>query len=555
MQRTGGRLVVDTLRANGADRIFCVPGESYLAVLDALYDAQSAIELIVCRQEGGAACMAEAYGKLTGRPGIAFATRGPGAANGSIGVHIAYQDASPMILFLGAVPRRFAGRNAFQEVDFTAMFAPLAKWATSIESADRIPEIVAHAFAVAVNGRPGPVVVALPEDVLTETSDVLDIPSYARAAAHPDRRELALVRALLAQARRPLVLAGGSGWTETACDDLAAFARANDLPVAVAFRRQDRVDHRSPHYVGDAGIGIDPALAQRVRDADLILAFGALLGEATTSGYTLLDAPVPRQRLIHVHPGSEELGRVYRPTLAINAGVEEFLAAVRALDPIASPPWGAWRESARADYLANVETPTVPGDVNPAEIVKALRASLPDDAIVTIGAGNFTGWVQRFFEYRRFATQLGSTNGSMGYAIPAALAAQSIAREKIVVAWSGDGDFLMTGQELATAVAYDLRIVAIVLNNGMYGTIRMHQEIHHPGRVIGTTLHNPDFAGYARSFGAHGEMVRRTDEFEAALERALGSHKPAVIEVAIDPEAISTRTTISAIRASRATSR
>lgn len=510
---------------------------------------RDALELIVCRQEGGAAHMAEAHGKLTGRPGVCFVTRGPGAANASIGVHTAYQDATPMILFVGAVPRGHAGRVAFQEIDVPATFGPLAKWATSIESAARIPETLARAFALAVDGRPGPVVVGLPEDVLADRAGVADVASAGRAAPHPGPAALERLTALLAAAERPLLLLGGSDWDAAACADVAAFAEANDLPVACAFRRQDRFDHRSPSYAGDAGVGIDPALAQRIRDADLIVALGALLGEATTSGYTLLEVPVPRQTLVHVHPASEELGRVYRPTLAIRAGIPEAARALRALAPRAAPPWRSWRAAARAAYLANVETPRVPGAVNPAVVVKALRARLPDDAIVTIGAGNFTGWIQRFFEYRRFGTQLGPTNGAMGYGLPAALAAKAAARERTVVAWCGDGDFLMTGQELATAVAHRLDVVAIVVNNGMYGTIRMHQEQQHPGRTIGTALANPDFAAYARAFGAHGETVRETAAFPAALERALAAGTPALIELVVDPEAITTRTTLGALRA------
>lgn len=552
--RTGGRILIDALRAQNVDRVFCVPGESYLAALDALYDVPS-IELTVGRQEGGVAYMAEAYGKLTGRPGVAFVTRGPGASNACVGVHTAYQDATPMLLFVGCIPRAFAGRLAFQEIDVAAFFGPLAKWATTIESAARIPEIVARAFSVAINGRPGPVVIGLPEDVLTESASVNDAPRVERIAPAPRAEDLVRLRELLAASKRPLVLLGGSDWNAAACSDIAAFARANALPVASAFRRQDRIDPRDERYIGDAGIGIDPALAARIGEADLLVAVGAQLGEATTSGYRLLDVPVPRAQLVHVHPGSEELGRVYHPTLGICAGIPEFARAARALEPVTQPPWQAWLQSARADYRKNLETPAVPGAVNPAEIVKSLRASLPDEAIVTVGAGNFTAWVQRFFEFRRFGTQLGPTNGSMGYGLPAALAAKSLHRRTPVVAWCGDGDFLMTGQELATAVAHELAVIAIVVNNGIYGTIRMHQEREYPGRVIGTDLHNPDFVAFAHAFGVFAERVGRTEEFAGALERALASRGPALIEVVVDPEAITTRTTLSAIRAESVRSR
>ena len=452
MSRTGGQILVDQLRIHGVDTVFCVPGESYIAALDALGGARDEIRLIVCRQEGGAANMAEAYGKLTGKPGICFVTRGPGATNASIGVHTAFQDSTPMILLMGQVARDARGREAFQEVDVDRVFDGQSKWAAEIDDPARLPELVARAFTTAVSGRPGPVVLALPEDMLAEECDTVDAWAYRRVQAHPGASDLARMRDLLEGAERPLAIVGGGGWTEGASDDLRAFVEANGLPTGASFRCQDYLDNRSPLYVGDVGLAINPALAQRVRDADLLIAIGSRLGESTTSGYTLLDIPRPKQRLVHVHPGIEELGRVYQADVAIASGLPEFCAAARTLEPVDASRWAGWAEAARADYLAHSRPLPAPGAVNVSEIVAYLADRLPDDAIVTNGAGNYTVWAHRFYRFRRYRTQLAPTSGAMGYGVPAAVAAKVVHPDRTVVCFSGDGDFLMNGQELATAV-------------------------------------------------------------------------------------------------------
>jgi acetolactate synthase-1/2/3 large subunit len=545
VSRHGGKVLVDQLALHGAELAFCVPGESFLPVLDGLYE--SPVRLIVCRHEGGAANMADAYGKLTGRPGICIVTRGPGATHASVGVHTAFQDSTPLILLVGQVASNQEEREAFQEVDYRRMFGPLAKWVAQIDRAERIPELVARAFATATSGRPGPVVLALPEDMLRAEVDVADARPYRPAQAHPSPEDLAVLQELLAGAERPVVLLGGGGWTPHASADLRVFLEANDLPAGAAFRRQDSLDNDSPSYVGDVGIGINPALASRVREADLLLVVGPRLGEMTTSGYTLLEPPTPRQALVHVHPGAEELSRVYQPTLPILSGMEQFAAAVR--DLRVEPRWREWRAAARADYEEWQRHGAMPGDVDLGEVMAHLRARLPADTIVCNGAGNFSVWVHRFWRYHVFPSQLAPTSGAMGYGVPAAVAAKAVAPERTVVCFAGDGDFLMTGQELATAVQYDLPVLFVVVNNGMYGTIRMHQEREYPGRVVGTELRNPDFAAYASAFGAHGETVERTEDFAEALERALASSRPALLELRIDSEAITPRATLSEIRA------
>ena len=547
-ERTGGRILVDALKIHGVDRVFCVSGESFIAALDAFYDERDAIRVIVNRQEGGAANMAEAHGKLTGSPGICFVTRGPGATNASIGVHTAMQDSSPMMLFIGQVPRTMAGREAFQEIDFRAMFAPIAKWVVQIEDARRIPEIVSRAFYTATSGRPGPVVIALPEDMLRERVATKDAPPYAVVRAHPGADQLALARTMLAGAERPLILAGGGGWDIAACDDLRAFAERNGLPVVTSFRRQDLFDNVHPLYAGVAGIGIDPPLGQRIKDADVLLAVGARLTEIATQEYALLDVPAPKQRLIHVHASTDELGRVYAPELAINSGPAEFVEQALTLEPLDGRRWSAWAQAAHADYLAYLEGGACPGALDMRAVLAHLRAVLPDDAIVTNGAGNFASWVNRYYQYRRFRTQLGPTSGAMGYGFPAAIAAKLEAPARTVVAFAGDGDFMMTGQELATAVQHEVAVIVIVVNNGMWGTIRMHQETRHPGRVIATDLRNPDFAAYARAFGALGEVVERTEDFAGAFARAQAFGGPALLELRLDPEALSPRTSLSALR-------
>lgn len=548
-RRTGGKILVDVLAANGVDTIFCVPGESYIAVLDALHDVP-AIRVIACRHEAGAAHMAEARGKLDGRPGIAFVTRGPGSTHASIGVHIARQDSTPMIVFVGQVARGMRGREAFQELDYAQVFGGLAKWAAEIDDARRIPELVTRAFHVAMSGRPGPVVLALPEDMLRDEVDVDDLAPAVRAAAHPGADDLARMCAVLAEAERPLMILGGSGWDADACEAVRRFAERNALPVACSFRRQALFDNCDPRYAGDLGLGPNPALAARVRDADVILAVGGRLSETPTGGYTLIEAPQPKQRLIHVHADPDELGRVFQPALAINAGPAELAHALGALEPLgASPRWGASTEAAHRDYEA-WRTPGPPrAALDLAHVVWFLDERLPGDAILCNGAGNFTTWLHRFFRYKRFGTQLGPTAGAMGYGFPAAIAAKLRDPERIVVAFAGDGDFLMTGSELATAVQYGANVVVVVVNNGMYGTIRMHQERAYPGRVVGTHLVNPDFVAYARAFGAFGTLVDRTADFPAAFEAALAAGTPALLELRTDPEHITPRATLGELRA------
>jgi acetolactate synthase I/II/III large subunit len=545
---SGGQILVQSLLAQGVDHVFCVPGESHLAVLDALYDARDRIRLIVCRHESGASNMADAYGKLTGRPGIALVTRGPGATNASIGIHTASQDSTPLILLIGQVPRAFADREAFQELDYRRMFGQMTKWVAQIDDARRVPEYVSHAFHAATSGRPGPVVLALPEDMLTEEAEAPAAPHHQRVAAAPAPEQMARLADLLAAARRPIALLGGSGWTASACADLRRFAEAWQLPVACAWRFQDLFDNDHPQYAGDVGIGINPKLARRIRDADLALVLGARLGEMTTGGYTLFEVPVPKQTLVHAHAGAEELGRVYAADLPIQSGMPELAAALAHLGPPAQPPWVDQTAAARAEYVEWNTPVRVPGPLQMAEVVRFLRERLPPDAIVTNGAGNFSAWAHRFYRYRRFKSQVAPTSGAMGYGVPAAVAAKAVHPDRIVLAFSGDGDFLMSGQELATAVQHDLPVIVLLVNNGAYGTIRMHQERHYPGRVYGTGLVNPDFAAYARSFGATGEVVETTEQFPPAFERAVSAGRPALIELRLSEEVITPATTLSAIR-------
>ncbi len=545
MSRTGAQALVRQLELHGVELAFCVPGESYLAVLDALHD--SPIRLISCRHEAAAANMAEAYGKLTGRPGICMVTRGPGATHASTGVHTARQDSTPMILLVGQVPMTIRGREAFQELDYAAVFGTMAKEAAEIDSADRVPELIARAFSVATGGRPGPVVLALPEDMLVEETDAPDAAPIEPLRPRPGSEELGRLQQLLAEARQPLAIVGEGGWTARTHADVTAFCEANELPVATSFRCQDFVDNRSRVYAGHLTLGLDPKLAQRVRDADLILAIGGRLGDVPTQEYTLLEAPRPSQTLVHVHPDPSELGRVYEPSLAILSGVEEFAAAARSLQAL-DPPWREWTAQARADYEANMRPRELPGDLDLGKVMAFLRERLPEDAILTSGAGNFTVWAHRFYEFSRYPTQLAPRAGAMGYGVPAALAAKALHPERLVVCLAGDGDFLMSGHELATALQYDLPVVILLVNNGMYGTIRMHQERHYPGRVVGTDLRNPDFAAYAVAYGAHGETVERTEDVADAFERAVASGLPALLELRVDPEAISPRTTISELR-------
>ncbi len=547
--RTGGQVLVDALKIHGVDTAFCVPGESYLAALDALHDAKDQIRTLSCRQEGGAANMAEAYGKLTGRPGVLFVTRGPGACNAAIGVHTAHQDSTPMVVFIGQVASDQEEREAFQELDYRRFYAPLCKWVSQIADPERIPELVSQAFHRATSGRPGPVALALPEDMLKKRVQVEDAGPYRPAMPGVSKAAPAEMRALLAKAKRPLMIVGGGGWTAEACRDIVAFAEGNDLPTGASFRCQDRFDNTHDNYVGDVGIGLNPNLAKRVREADLILAVGPRLGEITTQGYTLLTPPRPKQKLIHVYPDPDELGRVYQTDLSICAGIPGFVREAKALKPVNSKVWERWSEEARLDYLNNLEPSSgLPNTLDMAAVIAHLRKALPPEAILTTDAGNFSGWMQRFYQYRRYPTQLGPTSGAMGYGIPAAIAARLVHPDCPVVGFCGDGGCLMTGQEIATAVHYGIDPVILVVNNDMYGTIRMHQERDYPGRVIGTALTNPEFAVWAKSFGAFGELVTRTEEFPAAFERARNAGRIAVLELRIDPELITTRTTLSAIR-------
>ncbi|AOK28366.1 MULTISPECIES: thiamine pyrophosphate-binding protein [Burkholderia] len=547
---TGARLIVDALLANDVERVFCVPGESFLAVLDSLADETERIQTVVCRHEAAAANMAEALGKLTGKPGVAFVTRGPGATHASIGVHTAFQDSTPMILFIGQCAREHLDREAFQEIDYRRMFGQLAKWVAQIDDARRIPEYLSRAFHVAVSGRPGPVVLALPEDVLSAPcAPQPAAPAAQRVAASPSAAQMRALRDTLARAERPLAIVGGSGWTHAACDDLRRFAERWQLPVACAFRFQDTFDNAHSNYAGDVGLGINPALAARIREADVLLALGPRLGEATTGGYTLIDIPKPAQTLIHAHQGADELGRVYAADLPIVSGMPEIAAPLAALEPPVSPAWAGSAADAHRAYLEWQAPRPMPGDVQLGDVIRQLRARLPDDAIVTNGAGNYAAWLHRHFDYRHFRSQLAPTSGAMGYGVPAALAAKSLYPQRTVVALAGDGCFMMAGNELATAVQYGLAIVVIVVDNGHFGTIRMHQERNYPARVHGTGLTNPDFAAYARAFGAHGETVERTADFPPALERALASGLPALIAIRVPQEASTPAATLTQIRA------
>jgi acetolactate synthase-1/2/3 large subunit len=549
LTRSGGQVLVDQLVLHGADLAFGVPGESYLAVLDALHDAP--LRLVVTRHESGAANMAEAYGKLTGRPGVCMVTRGPGATNASNGVHTAMQDSTPMLLLVGQIARETIGREAFQELDYRAVFGSMAKWVTQIDRAERAPELIARAFAVATSGRPGPVVVALPEDMLASQVDVPDAaPHRPLVGPAPAERDMARLEELLAGAQRPLAIVGEGGWTARAGADVAAFAEAHRVPVAASFRCQDFVDNASPAYAGHAGLAMDPALAARMREADVLLAIGGRLGEIPTAGYTLVRPGAPSQRLVHVHPDPDEIGAVYPTELGIVAGLEAFAAAARGLEPTGAAARAGRIEAAHGEYERNLaQARELPGLLQMSAVMAALRERLPAEAILTNGAGNFSVWAHRYYEFHRYPSQLGPRSGSMGYGVPAAVAAKAVHPDRPVVCIAGDGDFLMTGQELATAVQEGLNVVVLVVNNAMYGTIRMHQERHYPGRVVGTDLRNPDFVAYARAFGAHGALVERSEDFAGALDEALGCGRPAVIELRVDPQAITPRQTLDEIRA------
>jgi acetolactate synthase I/II/III large subunit len=554
-KQIAGHLLVECLIEQGVTHAFGVPGESYLAVLDGFHAYRDRIRFVTNRQEGGAAFMADAQGRLTGRPGVCFVTRGPGATNASIGIHTAFQDSAPMVLFVGDVGSDFRDREAFQEVDYNSFFGPstrgMAKRVERIDDPERIPEYVARAFATAMNGRPGPVVLVLPEDMLVREVESRPLARVEPAQAWSDPGALRQLREMLLAAKRPFVIAGGSGWTQQSAQALQRFAENWKLPVGNAFRFQDTFDNHHPQYAGDVGIGINPKLAQRVRDSDLIVAIGPRLGEMTTSGYTLLQAPKPTQKLVHIHASAEELNRVYQADLAM---LSTMNAAARSLEVLAAPaslPWEAWTAEAHADYEANMTPQAMPGDIDMPAIIGVVNRLLPDDTVYTNGAGNFASWVHRFHKHHGLArglrTQLAPTVGSMGYGVPAGIAA-NILTGRTVFTIAGDGDFLMNGQELATASQHGAKTIIVLLNNGMYGTIRMHQEREYPHHQSGSHLQNPDFAALAQAYGYAGVRITRTDEFEAALTSALAREQGTLIEVMLDPEVITTRGTLSAIR-------
>lgn len=547
--RAGGRILVDQLALHGVGHVFCVPGESYLAVLDALHD--SAIALTVCRQEGGAAMMAEAHGKLTGQPGICMVTRGPGAMNAAPGIHIARHDSTPMILFVGQVERGVRDREAFQELNYRAVFGSVAKWVTEIDDPARIPELVTRAFHVATSGRPGPVVIALPEDMLTQQAAVADAPRYRHIGTSPAPQAVAQFHQALTAARRPVAILGGSRWSAASVAAFAAFADRFALPVLCSFRRQMLFPADHACFAGDLGLGVNPKVIARVKEADLVLLLGCRLSEIPSQGYTLLDQTGSAQTVVHVHADAAELGSLYPAQLPIHATPEDFVHALSDLAPLpAARRSRIGIEEAHRDYLAwsDPATITVPGPLQMGQLMLQLQAALPPDAILCNGAGNFATWIHRFWPFRHYGTQLATTAGSMGYGVPAAVGAKRLLPDATVVVIAGDGDFLMNGQEFATAIQYGLAILVIVIDNGMYGTIRMHQEREYPGRTVGTGLKNPDFAGYARVFGGHGERVECTDEFAPALRRALDSGKPAILHCLLDGEAINPTTTLSLIR-------
>ncbi|WP_172799875.1 thiamine pyrophosphate-binding protein [Croceicoccus bisphenolivorans] len=549
--RSGGQVLVDQLVVHGASMVFCVPGESYLAALDAFVDIADRIRVISTRIEIGAGHMAEAHGKLTGQPGICFVSRGPGASHAMIAVHTAMEDATPMILFVGQIDRGTTEREAFQEIDIKAMFGHTAKWAAEIRDARRIPEMVSRAFHTAVSGRPGPVVLGLPEDMLMDRVEVADMRPYRAVRASPGPQDIAEFGQLLAASSRPMMLVGGGGWTDAARQALMDFSEKHAVPVCASFRCQDRFDNNHPHYLGDLSLGIMPGVADAVAKTDLLITVGARMDELTTQSYTLIKPPTPVQPLVHIHPDPEELGRVYQPILPVNAGPEQFLTAVFSAVPLAEDRLAErrqWIADARARYEQNAVPDATPGSLDLAEAIKTIARIVPTDTIITCDAGNFAGWLNRYYRFGAGSALLGPMNGSMGYSVPAGVAAKLIHPDRTVLSFVGDGGFMMTGQELATAMQYDAPLVIIVVNNGLYGTIRMHQEREFPGRTPATTLRNPDFAALAQSYGAFGETVSETSQFEAAFERALAAGRPALLELRIDPEAITHSKTLTGIR-------
>ncbi len=543
--RHGGRILTDALAAHGVSRVFSVPGESFLAALDGLYE--SGIQNIVCRHEGGAAMMADAMGKMTGRPGIAFVTRGPGATNASAGVHVAQQDSTPMILFVGQIARNHRDRGAFQEVDYRAMFGTVAKWVTEIDQVERIPEYINRAFHVAMSGRPGPVVLALPEDMLSSTAEVPDLPPTATPSAGVSDAQVQALLDFLGKAKKPLVIAGGPGWSEQAARDLRTFGEAQGVPVAVAFRRQDFIDNRSPVYAGDLGVGANPKLLARAREADALLVLGSRIGDCVTQGYELWDPAGPVPPIAHVHPDPDTPGSVYRCDLAVTAQTADVVAKL-AQAPKAGD-WADWTAAARADYEAWQTPKETPGAVKLEQALHWMSNNLPDDAMVTNGAGNYAAFLHRYYRFRSYPTQVAPTSGSMGYGFPAAVAASLQYPDRVVICMAGDGCFQMTLNEMSTAMQYGAKPIVVVANNGKYGTIRMHQEKTYPGRVSGTECHSPDFAALARAYGGFGVTVESDAEFPAALEAAIASGTMAVIELKLDPEMLTTGQTVSEVRA------
>ncbi len=546
MMRHGGRILVEQLKLHDVRRVFSVPGESFLAALDALHD--SGITNIVCRHEGGAAMMAEATGKLTGRPGVAFVTRGPGATNASSGIHIARQDSTPMVLFVGQIARGHRDREAFQEVDYRAFFGPLAKWVAEVEDTARLPEYINRAFHLAVSGRPGPVVLALPEDMLSDVSAIPALKPTARPQAAVSKEQIELIFENVSRVKHPLVVVGGSDWSAEAAENLRRFAQSHNLPVAVTFRRQGHLDNRAPHYVGDLGVGMNPKLATRLREADLLLVLGSRLGDIATGSYELIDPADPDKTIIHIHPDPDLPGSVYRTDLAVTARAPDVVAQLAELNG-GQPAWAKWTTAARADYEAWQRPVETPGAVKMEAVIGWLSDNLPEDAILTNGAGNYAAFLHRYYRFKRYGTQAAPTSGSMGYGFPASIAAKLENPGKTVVCLAGDGCFQMTLNEMSTARQHGANVIVIVANNGHYGTIRMHQERHYPGRVSGTDLANPDFAALARAYGGHGETVEATKDFPAAFARAAAAELPAVIELKLDPEALSTGLTLSETRA------
>ncbi len=546
--RSGGQVLVDALCIHGVDTVFCVPGESYLPILDALYDCPT-IRTISCRHESGAANMAEAYGKLTGKPGVVLVTRGPGACHASVGVHIAQQDSTPLLLLIGQVERDTRDREAFQEIDYSAFFGSLCKWVAEVNNPARLPELLSQAFHRCCNGRPGPVALALPKDILEIQLDVSDGHTWQQIDSSPDEAAMQELSVMLEAAWRPVMIVGGPGWSPQICASIQEFAEHACLPVAASFRCQDRFDNTHELYAGELGMSASPALVQRIKGADLIVCLGARLGEQTTRSYSLLVPPNPSQKLVHIYPSADELGRVYQPDMAICASLEQFARAAGSLPMLETEHRREWAIAARKDYLAQLEQwPECRGELNMAAVMAHLREVLPAEAILTTDAGNFAGWAQRFYQFRHFPTQLGPTNGAMGYGVPAAIAARALKPHTPVVGFVGDGGVLMTGQEIATAVHYGIDPVILIINNNMYGTIRMHQERDYPGRIHATDLSNPEFAVWAQSFGAYGELVTRTEAFPQAFRNACAAGRIAVLELRLDAEAISARTTLTALR-------